>query len=94
MLVYKHDSRRGNRVSHARDRRSAGPEGEVLLFKPEPFGADYRCGYQIVGIGDEKIHSAVGVDAFQALRLALGILPTQLAVLKREYPGLQLLDDD
>jgi hypothetical protein len=67
---------------------------EVLLFRPESSGAYYQCRYQIVGIGDEKIRLAFGIDAFQALQLALRILPSHLALLKQEFPGLRWLDDD
>ena len=67
---------------------------EVLLFKPGPWGSDYQCRYQIVGIGDEQIRSAYGVDTVHALQLALRILPSHLALLKQEYPGLHWLEDD
>jgi hypothetical protein len=37
---------------------------------PEP-PDDYFCPYQIIGLGDERVRYAGGVDAFQALSLAL-----------------------
>jgi hypothetical protein len=45
----------------------------VKIGKPVPFpdGRDYFCPYQITGIGDEKIRYSGGIDAVQALQLAL-----------------------
>jgi hypothetical protein len=56
-----------------------------------PYG-DYYCPYQIVGVGTEKVRYAGGVDAIQALELALHILPTELDALRQEYPGLRWAD--
>lgn len=46
---------------------------EILLGMPEPYpdGKDYYCAFQVVGLDDEKVRHAGGVDAFQALLLAL-----------------------
>jgi hypothetical protein len=44
----------------------------VRFGKPIPYPkGDWACPYQIVGIGDEKVHSAFGIDAVQALQLAM-----------------------
>jgi hypothetical protein len=51
-----------------------------------PYG-DYYCPYQIVGVGNEKVRYAGGVDAIQALELALHILPTELDALREECQG-------
>jgi hypothetical protein len=56
----------------------------VLLGKPQADGGDYYCPYQIKGAGDEKVRSAYGIDAFQALQLALSILGVELEVLNKE----------
>jgi len=56
-------------------------------------GTDYKCNIQILGIGDEKIRYAVGVDQFQALVLAMQRLGT-LLYCSNEYKSgaLQWLD--
>jgi hypothetical protein len=45
----------------------------VTIGTPQAFsdGKDYYCPYQIIGIGDERIRYASGVDTIQALFLAL-----------------------
>jgi len=56
----------------------------IRIGMPRPFPdaaqGDYYCPYQITGIGSEKVQRAGGVDALQALELALHILPTELDV--------------
>lgn len=53
------------------------PEGEdvvkILLGKPEklPDGPDFYCPFQIVGMGPDKVRCAYGIDAFQAIQLAM-----------------------
>jgi len=68
-----------------------GRDGEaaaaVLLGKPQAHGEEFYCPYQIKGVGDEKVRYAFGVDAFQALQLALSILGVQLEVLNKELGG-------
>lgn len=46
---------------------------EVLIGKPQPLpdGNDWYCPYQIQGIGSGKIRRSGGIDAVQALILAL-----------------------
>jgi hypothetical protein len=45
---------------------------EVCLFGPEPVdSSDWRCGYHISGIRMRSPRYAFGVDAFQALIMAL-----------------------
>jgi hypothetical protein len=65
--------------------------GTPRPFPDAPYG-DYYCPYQIVGVGNEKVRYAGGVDAIQALELALHILPTELDALRQEYPGLGWAD--
>ncbi|MEM9694491.1 MAG: hypothetical protein AAGA56_18200 [Myxococcota bacterium] len=68
----------------------------LLIGLPRPFpddpNGDYLCPYQITGVGDEKVRYAAGVDALQALELALQILPVQLDVLRTQHPGLRWED--
>ncbi len=83
----------GTVVAERRLRMAGQPGAEVWVRvgMPRLFetpNADYYCPYQITGIGREKVRYAPGVDALQALELALLILPTELEALRREYPGL------
>lgn len=55
----------------------------VLLGKPQtrpaPSNEEFSlCPYQIVGIGDETVKAAGGVDAVQALQLALRMIGAEL----------------
>ena len=84
----------GQVIAERRLRLSDSPGREVWVrlglprpFPDAPFG-DYYCPYQIVGIGDERVRHAGGVDGLQALELALLVLPTELNVLRRTFPGL------
>ena len=60
-------------VAHAPER---GPVVKVLLGKPEklPDGPDFYCPFQIVGMGPEKVRCAYGIDAFQAIQLAMSAI--------------------
>lgn len=60
----------------------------VKLGKPRQFAdsTDYYCPYQIIGIGDENIRYAGGIDAVQALQLAFRALAIDLYIgLNREF---------
>lgn len=55
----------------------------VLVGKPQkaPGASEddlVLCPYQILGIGDEKVRSAGGVDEVQALQLAMGMIGSEL----------------
>lgn len=74
--------------------RAVGSDGldvRVLVGLPYPFRDEpydnYLCPYQVKGLGDAKVRHATGVDAVQALELALRILPVQLDVLRVQHPG-------
>jgi len=68
----------------------------VLLGKPEKFPdhTDYYCPYQITGFGREKVMAVGGIDAFQALQLALNIIGVELEVINRDSGGQLLWDAD
>jgi hypothetical protein len=74
----------------------AGSEVIILLGKPQklPDHEDYYCPYQIKGAGDEKARYACGVDAFQALHLALSTLAVELEVLNKGLGGKLRWDCD
>jgi Domain of unknown function (DUF6968) len=61
--------------------------GTPSPFADAPYG-DYYCPYQIIGLGSERVRHAGGVDAVQALELAIHVLPTELDALRQEHPGL------
>lgn len=52
----------------------------IIIGKPEKFPdyEDYYCPYQIVGIGNENIRYAGGIDGVQALLLALNMIGADL----------------
>lgn len=68
-----------------------GLTGEVLVLlgKPRPFPdapyGDYYCPYQISGVGSEKVSGAGGVDAFQAMQLAMVAIGSTLEYLQKTY---------
>jgi hypothetical protein len=66
----------------------------VLMGKPEKFPdhTDHYCPYQIKGVGREKIMAVGGVDAFQAMQLALSTIGVELEVIRKDS-GAQLLWD-
>jgi hypothetical protein len=68
---------------------SPSAEVVVLLGKPQklPDFADYYCPYQIKGAGTQKVRSIWGVDAFQALQLALRTIAVELEVLNKDLGG-------
>ena len=83
-------------IAERRLRVTGRPELEVRIKigvpRPYPDQRDYYCPYQVAGIGTEKVKFAGGVDALQALELAVWTLPTELDALRQDYPGLGWLD--
>jgi hypothetical protein len=71
-------------------------EVHVLLGKPQagPDHKDFYCPYQIKGVGEEKVKSVYGIDAFQALQLTLSILAVELEVLNKQLGGKLRWDCD
>jgi hypothetical protein len=57
----------------------------VMMGKPQLWegGPDHLCPILIVGVGDEKIRSARGVDAFQSMELAFKLIAIQLKAIRR-----------
>jgi hypothetical protein len=60
----------------------ADPSGsavQVSIMQPEPDGDDYRCEFEIVGLGEKTINSyGMGVDSTQALILTLQMIGARL----------------
>ncbi len=53
----------------------------VLLGAPQQSKeppSDWYCPWQIVGLGDEKVRAAYGVDAIQALQLVMRMIGAKL----------------
>jgi hypothetical protein len=50
----------------------------------DPLEKDYRCEYQIIGTGVSIKRFAAGIDAFQALLLALGMIRAELTHIENE----------
>ena len=62
----------------------------VKLYKPRRMddGEDWICNYRILGIGGEKLRYGAGVDAIQALLLALSIIGAELYTSTEARAGL------
>jgi hypothetical protein len=57
----------------------SGSPVQVSIMQPEPDSNDYRCEFEIVGLGEKTINSyAMGVDSTQALILTLQMIGTRL----------------
>lgn len=69
----------------------------VVLGKPQPLPGletDYYCPYQIRGAGSEKVRHTCGIDAFQAIKLAIRSLGVHLDLLNKELGGRLRWDGD
>ena len=56
-----------------------GAQVHVSIMQPVPDGNDYRCAFQIRGLGEREINwYAMGVDSTQALILCLQSVGTRL----------------
>src|SRR4030081_2369044 len=68
---------------------SVGTTVTVLIGKPEKFpdSEDYYCPYQILGLGNQRVRYAGGIDAVQALELALKMIGTDLYTSKEVQAG-------
>lgn len=58
-------------VERVLTRISKGRRVHVKIWAPARDGRDWRCRFQITGIGDDSVRSIGGVDSVQALQLAL-----------------------
>jgi hypothetical protein len=64
-------------------------EIRVLMGKPQKFPdhIDYYCPYQIKWLGRKKVMAVGGVDAFQAIQLALDAIGVELEVIGKDSGG-------
>jgi hypothetical protein len=69
------------------------PSAEIIvkLGKPQPTPGenDWCCTTQIIGIGNERVDATYGIDAFQALQLAMKWIGASLSRLN-ELSGNKL----
>jgi len=61
----------------------------VLIGKPQrqSDSSDYYCLFQVVGIGDEEVRHATGIDAVQAMQLAMKMIGAYLYSLNQHNGG-------
>jgi hypothetical protein len=79
----------GQRVVATRQLRDAERPDvpvELRLYMPEPDGEDWSCSFEVVGLDEPISHRGYGVDALQALQIAL-----ELARLELDKSGRTLL---
>ena len=53
-------------------------KGFIRIFHPEPDQDDWRCRYALKWADFEKKFYTMGVDEFQALQLAMSIVPVEI----------------
>jgi hypothetical protein len=72
-------------------------EIDVRIGRPIPDPSEpervWVCPYQVFGLGRDRVMGIFGVDAMQALLLAVHAIPAELAAFMRE-PGGRFLHDD
>lgn len=69
----------------------------VLLGKPQQTPDDatfYGCPYRIKRSNSDKFMTICGVDAFQALQLAMSAIGVELEVIRRDSGGQLIWDGD
>lgn len=72
-----------------------GCEVQIIIGRPEHFPdeEDFYCPFAVMGLGDDRIRYAGGVDALQALILALKMLSVYVMTLEDVKRGdVQWLD--
>lgn len=68
----------------------------IEIGSPNPFPDDtgYRCPVRVDGLGDGVVREIGGIDALQALLLALRFLNTTLPAFAQEAGGRLVWEDD
>ncbi|HKP94553.1 MAG TPA: hypothetical protein VJ385_02230 [Fibrobacteria bacterium] len=59
----------------------------IHLFKPVPDGDDWRCKVEIHEKGNVWPHSVVGIDALQALNIAITRIKSEVFSFQKLYKG-------
>jgi hypothetical protein len=67
----------------------------VVLGAPraQPGGLEWHCPWQILGVGNEKIRGAYGVDSFQCLQLVMMMIGAVLYRFQAEGESLSWNSD-
>jgi hypothetical protein len=68
----------------------------IEIGAPYPFPDDtgYRCPIRVVGLGEDTVREIGGIDAVQALLLALRFLETTLPAFAQEAGARLVWEDD
>ena len=61
--------------------------GRIAVMQPELDGEDWRCELDLDWPGYKKSYPVMGVDAYQALELALRIVPVEIMASERFRRG-------
>ncbi len=61
--------------------------GRIAVMQPEPDGEDWRCELDLDWPSYKKSFPVMGVDAYQALELALRIMPVQIMTSESFHRG-------
>jgi len=73
------------RIFVSQDKAGIKAEIKLVLGSPELIDTDrWRCSFQIMGIGHEKIRSADGVDTLDALLMGLRMANTLLEYFSKQ----------
>ncbi|HYD46948.1 MAG TPA: hypothetical protein VEB21_01305 [Terriglobales bacterium] len=64
---------------------------QVRIGFPAPARRDWRCPYQIVGLGSRRVRYAYGVDSMQALQMALEAVAIELRPHRSQLSWLNTL---
>jgi hypothetical protein len=76
--------------------RADGRKVRALVGRPREgkgkWKREWVCEFQILGVGHSKVYALPGVDSFEALQLALGMMMVQLESYQKEH-GLTFLGD-
>ncbi len=75
-------------------KESDPPRIVVRIGKPEPDpapGGDWRCAFQITGVGDDAVMFAHGVDSVQALQICFQFIGIRLEDLQARGTPLRWL---
>jgi hypothetical protein len=73
--------------------RADGKEVRALVGRPRKAKRDWICEFQVLGVGHDKVYKLPGVDSFEALQSALGMMVIQLDTTYKQEHGLTFLGE-
>lgn len=66
-------------------------KAEIIIYQPqEMLYGEWKCSFQITGIGNDSIYGICGVDGFQAIELAYKMVGNQLDIFRRDNPSKKI----